>query len=159
MKDLLNMELFQCLCYLRKSWSPFLLISVYQIAYAWSNGTLGVGTHSTWNVCPSSPSLEEQGHFRPALGCSIPLLHSVVFCPSFPPSCLYKRAICYQLWRWSTTNWAWPTISFRYFLQCIHSFLHWPYLESLVYARPCVRLWQFGETVVPWGSSLQGPPH
>ena len=50
-------------------------------------------------------------------------------------------------------DWGLPAVSFSYFLKSDHSF-HWPFLERLIYARPCVRLWGFADRVVPSGSSL-----
>lgn len=79
-----------------------------------------------------------------------------------PPAChshpaIYTRGSqCYQLFRESTADWGLPTISLRYFYS-LSLFIHWPYLEPLVYVKSCVRFWTSGDKAVSFsGSSLQG---
>lgn len=124
-KDLPNMELFNPQCYLGGSWSYFFLSQCIRQLMQDPTETLDAGTHSTWNVCPSSSRPEKQSRFRPALRCMLSLLSSSVrtaqgrsvfyssaaSCPSFSPSHYTKGGQYYQLCRWSTTDGGLPTIS------------------------------------------------
>lgn len=140
-KDLPNMELFNPQCYLGGSWSYFFLSQCIRQLMQDPTETLDAGTHSTWNVCPSSPRPEKQSRFRPALRCMLSLLSSSVrtaqgrsvfyssaaSCPSFSPSHYTKGGQYYQLCRWSTTDAVCP--QFLQLFLYVHSVNHFLSLQ------------------------------
>lgn len=167
----LNTELFQALTFFWGSLafhSSYLSASNSSRRTQWRPQLLGHVVPGMY-VLPHPAQRNRASSGQPQGTCSVPLpppykeypriglylaSHSSFWChlPLIAAQLFIQKGHCST----NFADWGLPAVSFRHFLKSDHSF-HWPLLERLIYARPCVRLWGFGDRVLPSGNSLQPP--